>query len=228
MKIIKTLLLAAAVVALQNAKAQTANTDSANTVSAAKWDARRFRLSNKDYKKFSIEHFATSSDYFKPDKRSTSNTAMLNDSLYVHTFKTAAFYTVLDQRNLPTLREVALPNHGRSGGVSTTQYTQPAQQAAQKDARRFSLTKDLLIKFKAAPFATTSDYFKPGIQTASNPALLNDSTYVETFRFEAFNKTYHQRIDPVGHALLIGGGITVVSVSLLIVLITALSHVKYL
>jgi hypothetical protein len=225
MKIIKTLLLAAAVIVLQNAKAQTAAADSANTVSAAKWDARRFRLSSEDYKKFSIEHFAPGSDYFKPDKRTTSNPAMLNDSLYVQTFKTAAFYIALDQRTLPTLREVALPRHGV--GLSLTRYSQPVQQAAQKDARSFSLTKDLLIKFKAAPFATTSDYFKPGTQTTSNPALLSDSTYVETFRFEAFNKTYHQRIDPVGHALLIGGGITVVSLSLLIVLITALSHIKY-
>src|SRR5471030_3255196 len=112
MKTALLLLVIAAITALQTAKAQTTNSGSLEIVRAAQRDARFFRLSRSDYNKFMTEHFPATSDYFKPSARATSNKALLNDSLYIRSYRTAAFYMALDQRNIPTLHDLSPANHG--------------------------------------------------------------------------------------------------------------------
>lgn len=223
MKTTLLLLFIAAITAKQNVAAQTTGVDSAQTVDAAKSDAYRFRLSSGNFKKFRTEHFPATSDHFKPSAMEASNTALLDDSLYVRTFRMAAYYRALDYRTPPRLYDAATLNNGGAAGFSTAAN----QQTAQNDARQFSLTKDMLKRFKKAPFPATSDYFTPTKAVASNPALLTDSAYVKTFRFEAFYKTYHQRVHPVAHALLIGGiiaaGLTLIVLLAAIITVSAIT-----
>lgn len=98
MKIISLILLFAAFAGLHNVKAQTVNTDSAHAASVAGHDAYRFRLNHSDYKKFTSEHFPASSDYFKPTARYASSAALLADSVYVKTFRLAAYNKALHQK----------------------------------------------------------------------------------------------------------------------------------
>jgi len=205
MKTTLLLLFISAITATQNAAAQTAAADSAQTIDAARLDAHRFRLSNENFNKFLREHFPATSDYFKPSYKANPNLVLLNDSLYVRSYRTAAYYRVLDRKTPHTPHDVATLKNAGPGGFSAAAYTTTSQQTAQNDAGQFSLTPDMLKKFKKAPFPATSDYFTPTTAIASNPALLTDSAYVKTFRFEAFYKTYHQRAHPVTHGLLIGG-----------------------
>jgi len=97
MKIITLILLFAALAGIQKVKAQNANTDSAHAAGMASHDAYRFRLNHSDYKKFTSEHFPASSDYFKPTARYASNAALLIDSVYVQTFRLAAYNKALHQ-----------------------------------------------------------------------------------------------------------------------------------
>ncbi len=225
MKTILLLLFIAAITATQHAAAQTASADSAQTIETAKSDAHRFKLNNENLKKFRTEHYPATSDHFKPSAMEAPNTALLDDSLYVQTFRTAAYYRALNYRTPPRLYEAATLNNGGAAGFGTSAHTAANQQTAQNDARQFTLTRDMLKRFKKAPFPATSDYFTPTSAVASNPALLTDSAYVKTFRFEAFYKTYHQRVHPVGHAFLIGGiiavGLTLIVIAAAIITISA-------
>jgi len=205
----------------QNVKAQKTHEDSTEVINAARRYSLRFRLNNKNFKKFQTEHFPATSDYFSPDSRRTPK-VLLADSLFVKTYRLLAFDNVLDQRSFPTLHNLLY----RGPGVGPTVYSGPDQQTAQKDAQRFSLSKAMLIRFKAEHFPAASDYFKPDAANSSDPALLNDSVYVQTFRFEAYSKSYHQRAHPTGHALLIGG-IAAVGTTLIILLAVSLSRVHY-
>lgn len=221
----KTLLLLfiTAICIIQNVKAQKTHEDSTEVINAARRYAAAFRLSNKNLKKFHIEHFPAASDYFKPNSRRTP-AALLNDSLFVNTFRLLAYGNALDQRSLPAFRDILLPNHGVPG-LTPTSYSSADQLTAQKDAQRFSLSKAMFIRFKAEHFPATSDYFKPAAANCFDPALLNDSLYVQTFRFEAYSKSYHQRAHPVGHAILIGSIVTV-GTTLLILLSISLARVS--
>ncbi len=214
----KTLLpLFIATAIIQNVSAQKTHEDSTEVINAARRNTFHFRLSNNNYKKFQSEHFLASSDYFKPNPSNTPS-VLFNDSLYIKYFKLFAFNSVLDQRNLPTLHDLLPPNHAMPG-FNKTVYTNADQQAAQMDAQSFALTKPMLKRFKTEHFAPTSDYFKPVSADVSNPALLNDSGYVQTFRFEAYNKSYHQRLHPVAHGLLIAGIITSITALVVAVLV---------
>ena len=104
-------------------------------------------------------------------------------------------------------------------------YSGAPAKAARRDARRFSLPKDMVIRLRAGNIPANSDYFKPTGATASNPALLTDSGYVKTYRYYAFNAAQRQIIHPVGTGLLIGGSVLVFS-ALMLALITAFSHEK--
>src|ERR1700733_5586644 len=96
----KTLLLlfAATIIVFQNIKAQRTHNDSTEVINAARRYSISFRLSNKNLKKFQSEHFPATSDYFKPNARNTPK-VLLNDSLFVKTFRILAFDNVLDQKN---------------------------------------------------------------------------------------------------------------------------------
>lgn len=169
----------------------------------AKVDARSFKLKKSELKRFNTEYFPATSDYFNPTA-STSAPELLRDSVYVQAYRTAAFYNAIHQGTAPRARDLLIPPRNMYGRRRPV-YTSGSQAIAQNDAKKFSLGTDELEKFKARHYPNTSDYFKPTVQTASNPALLNDSVYVQTFRDEAFYKSLNQRVHPVGHALIIVG-----------------------
>lgn len=181
--------------------AQNTHQDSVR-IKQAKKDARFFKLKKTELKRFNKEHLAATSDYFNPTIK-TSKPGFLNDSVYVRAYRTAAFYNALHQSMAPSFHKILSPP-----GLSDWQrpvYTSGTQAIAQKDAKKFSLGTDELEKFKTRHYPNTSDYFKPTVQTASDPALLNDSLYVQTFRDEAFYKSLNQRVHPVGHSFIVLG-----------------------
>lgn len=104
-------------------------------------------------------------------------------------------------------------------------YSGAPAKAARRDARRFSLPKDMVIRLRAGSIPPNSDYFKPTAANAENPDLLTDSGYVQMYRYYAFNAAQHQIINPAGTRLLIGGA-AVVFAALTTALIVAFSHVK--
>lgn len=72
-----------------SANAQTIEKDTVSIIAAAKQDAKAFRY-DKASKKAVINNLHNpQSDYFKPSA-STSNGSLLNDSLYVRTYKVYA------------------------------------------------------------------------------------------------------------------------------------------
>jgi hypothetical protein len=182
-------LLLAVIALLQTVEAQTTNPVPSQVINAAHRDALHFSLNWDDYQKFLTEHFPPGSDYFKPS-RHTSTAVLLKDSLYLQTFRTAAFYAVLDQRTPPPAHHSFFQSPFSKVEPA---YTTVADLTAQKDAKNFTLTKDMKKKFEENPFPPTSDYFKPTPENASDPALVTDSAYVKTFRFEAFYKTWKQK-----------------------------------
>jgi hypothetical protein len=104
-------------------------------------------------------------------------------------------------------------------------YSGAPAKAARRDARMFRLPKDMLLKLRAGNIPATSNYFNPTATTASNPALLTDSGYVQTYRYYAFNAAQRQIINPAGTRLLIGGA-AVVFAALTVALIVVFSHSK--
>ena len=63
---------------------------------------------------------------------------------------------------------------------------------AYTDAKKFKLSSEDLKTFKKnkkTTYKSSSDHFKPDTVLASNKNLLNDSTYVQAFREEAFTLT---------------------------------------
>ena len=196
--------------------------DSTEVINAGRRYGAAFRLRNKDLKKFHEEHFAPTSDYFKPDRRIPK--VLTSDSLFVKTYKAVAYDRALDQQSFPGFQGLLPPNHLRPG-ESQYVYTTPVQQAAQNDAQKFSLDKAMLIRFKAKHFPANSDYFNPTPAYATDPAMLKDSSYVQTFKFEAYNRAYHQRENPTAHGILIGG-IVAAGTTLIVVLGISLSHIQ--
>jgi hypothetical protein len=71
------------------AKAQTTGTDS--LIRIARADAKNFRLNDANFKKFRKNRRNSSSDYFKPVAANVSNSALLNDSVYVAAFRQEAY-----------------------------------------------------------------------------------------------------------------------------------------
>jgi len=166
--------------------------DSTEVINAAHRYALAFRLRNKDLAKFHAEHWPAGSDYFKPDRRTPN--VLLVDSLFVKTYRLVAFDQTLSQKNFPSLNDIRPPDHPRPMSFGGPDYFDPMQDIASKDAERFNLSNEMLLKFKASPVAATSDYFKPSAADASDPAMLTDSGYVKTFRNIAYNKAIHQKL----------------------------------
>jgi hypothetical protein len=75
---------------------------------------------------------------------------------------------------------------------------------AKADSKRFKLEKSAWKKYKHS-LPETSDYFKPNVIEVKDANLLNDSTYVKTYRLEAYKQNNKRRT--LGHYFLVGGGI---------------------
>lgn len=71
-----------------SAKAQSA---ADSVIQIARADAKNFRLSKEDFKKFRINRGNSASDYFKPGQANVSQGALLRDSAYVKAFRAAAY-----------------------------------------------------------------------------------------------------------------------------------------
>jgi len=71
------------------ARAQTTAADS--LVRIAQTDVKNFRLNDADFKKFRKNRGNSGSDYFKPLAANVSNSAFLNDSVYVMAYRQAAY-----------------------------------------------------------------------------------------------------------------------------------------
>ena len=122
MKIIIPLLLAAAIIGLQNGKAQAMKSDTttgivsiSKPVRIAKKDARHFKLSKDELKIFKAENLPNTSDYLKPNRDYTSDPAMLDDSAYVKAFRAVAFNKALSQEEHPNRKGFLI-----AGGVTVT------------------------------------------------------------------------------------------------------------
>ncbi|MDF2430671.1 MAG: hypothetical protein JWP44_302 [Mucilaginibacter sp.] len=225
MKSIVCVLLFMVVLTMQ-AWAQTAPYDSAKVIRDARRYARGFRLKDRDLKKFNQAYFPEVSDYFKPTAKHVPDTVMLKDSLYVKTYRNVAFYNAVNQRPVvPPLQDFVFPAH-TINGTSRPEYTNPTEQFARKDAKKFSLSIAELKRFKAMHYPNTSDYFNPTAQTASNLALLKDSDYVKTFRNEAFYNSLKRRVDPIGHAFVVVS-IVVVAATMLTLFLVAISRARF-
>jgi hypothetical protein len=189
MSIKKTLLilLAFAVCLVQKANAQhKTHEDSTEVINAAHRYANGFRLRDKELEKFHTDHFPVTSDYFKPSSRFPK--VLTNDSLFVKTYRLVAFDQVLDEKSFhPLLPPGPLARR-------PDPYIDPLRDIAAKDAQRFSLSKPLLARFKKEKFPAKSDYFKPVAANASDPSMLSDSAYVQTFRLEAYNRAVDQKV----------------------------------
>jgi hypothetical protein len=78
-------------------------------------------------------------------------------------------------------------------GSRADAYFDPLKDIAYKDAQRFNLPKPMLLRFKTEHFPVKSDYFKPTAGDTSDPTMLADSAYVQTFRLEAHDRASHQK-----------------------------------
>ncbi|MFI5453713.1 hypothetical protein ACHMWN_16360 [Pedobacter sp. UC225_61] len=83
--------------------AQTVNKDSIENI-AVKDVKNLFKLKNPQLHNFRKYRYTSSSDYFKPNELNVSNVSLLKDSVYINTYRTAAYYqTKRDARLLITL-----------------------------------------------------------------------------------------------------------------------------
>ncbi|WP_316830146.1 hypothetical protein [Pedobacter aquatilis] len=71
-----------------NAFAQNSNPDSLRRIAVE--DAKNFKLSEENLKRFKINRSSSSSDLFKPTSLNTSNASLLSDSVYVNAFRKSA------------------------------------------------------------------------------------------------------------------------------------------
>jgi hypothetical protein len=192
MNLKKTLLSLLIAAFIQNANAQhKTHEDSTEVINAAHRYAANFWLKEKDLQKFHAEHFPATSDYFKPDARVPK--VLITDSLFVKTYKLVAFDQAIDEKIFHPLLPPNLLRPNQQRHRPDEGYTDPLKDIARKDARRFNLTAPALANLKTAQVPPGSDYFKPAASDASDPSMLNDSTYVKAFRLEAYNKAVQQK-----------------------------------
>jgi len=78
------------------------------------------------------------------------------------------------------------------------------RKTARRDAKEFRLDDTVWRRYKRK-LPLSSDYFKPGKTNDNNRALVNDSTYVQTYRKAAFKRNKRRRTP--WHYALVGGGI---------------------
>jgi hypothetical protein len=186
------LLLIAAIAFTQNVNAQKkTHEDSTEVINAAHRYALGFTLRDNELQKFHTEHSPATSDYFKPDARIPK--VLTRDSLFVKTYKLVAFDQALDEKSFHPLLPPNLLRPALQRRRPDDIYTDPLVDIARKDAQRFNLAKPLMMRFKTEHFPAKSDYFKPSAGDASDPSMLSDSTYVQAFRLEAYNRAADQQ-----------------------------------
>jgi hypothetical protein len=213
-----------AVITLRHAAAQHTPNDSVKIATSARQDARAFKLNDDDRKKFKAENFPATSDHFKPTAAHASKPELLNDSLYVQTFRDAAFSNTVKMLTVSFRdRMLALHPHGIENRPPP-RYANGVEKTAKKDARSFHLNKALFKEFTDNQFPITSDYFKPTAYNASNDSLLNDTSYVRAFRTAAFYNTLRRPAHVVRIGLIIAGSIVVGFAGFLALLIAATAH----
>lgn len=90
------------------------------------------------------------------------------------------------------------------------------RKTAIRDAdKSFRLNKTIRKSFRHKQLYSTSDLFKPNLNTTKNLNLLNDSNYVKVFRHTAFDDTVYQIKINRSKIIIIGAiiaGVAVVSV----------------
>ncbi len=185
-----------------NTTAQIIARDSAGIIRKARRDAVRFKLKTNDLKKFILEHWPASSDYFKPVASRGVDRSLLKDSVYVAAYRNAAFISAAHERSLLIRHESILK---KSDTIPADSNKLNKEHLARDDVKNFNFSKDMLKRSKEERFKITSDYFSPTIQTTANVDLLKDSVYVKSFREEAYYKAFNTRVHPVGHVLLLSG-----------------------
>ena len=95
----KTLLLALMLmVAAPELKGQQSISRDSAMIEMANSDVKSFQLERTAWKRFKQHNFPISSDYFKPTRLNSSDTALLNDSTYVRNFRAAAYKKTLHRR----------------------------------------------------------------------------------------------------------------------------------
>lgn len=74
------------------------NYNSKSAIRQARYDVRFFRLDKENYKQFLKDKKNSASDYFKPIKTKSGNSALFNDSVYVKEFKKRAYNKTRNRR----------------------------------------------------------------------------------------------------------------------------------
>jgi len=77
--------------------AQTVHKDSIENI-AVKDVKSLFKLKNPQLHNFRKYRYTSSSDYFKPSELNVSNGSLLKDSVYVNSYRTAAYYQTKKRR----------------------------------------------------------------------------------------------------------------------------------
>ncbi len=66
----------------------------------AVWDVRFFKLDKPTWKAFRKKRFEPTSDYFKPNIDNVKNPTLIRDSIYVETYREAAFNKTKHRRTV--------------------------------------------------------------------------------------------------------------------------------
>lgn len=222
MKLIAIILLA--IISVHHAAAQTTPADSVQIARLANHDAGSFKLNPDDRKKFKVKSFPRRSDYFKPTAVYTSNPAMLNDSLYVQTFRDAAFSNTVKARP-GSFRDRLIALHPQAPDNNPPpRFADGIEKIAKKDAESFHMDNARFKQFTDSHFPMTSDYFKPAVANVPDASLLNDSSYVRAYRTAAYYYTL-RRPAHVGRTLaIVFGSIGVGLVLFVALLVAATTH----
>ena len=99
------LLILIIISAVQPVKAQYTSQDSI-TIETAQADGMKFRLRAKYMKRFAQQKIDAKSDFFKPSNITTTESALLQDSLYNQAFRKAAYKSAVKQIRNPTLNNI--------------------------------------------------------------------------------------------------------------------------
>lgn len=78
---------------------------------------------------------------------------------------------------------------------SQTSYPDSIKRIAVADVQNFMLKEETIKKIRNQRSESSSDYFKPSKEQASNTSLLNDSIYVKAYRDAAYNKIRNSKAE---------------------------------
>ncbi|MGA9651348.1 hypothetical protein [Pedobacter sp.] len=78
---------------------------------------------------------------------------------------------------------------------SQTSNPDSIKRIAVADVQNFMLKEETIKKIRNQRSESSSDYFKPSKEQASNTSLLNDSIYVKAYRDAAYNKIRNSKAE---------------------------------